>query len=206
MQDISYFTLALTSFIFAITPGPGVVAVLATSIRNGIPSGLAMTLGEVTGDMVYLLLAMLSLAGLSQHLSGVMLVVRILGAGYLFWLGVQTFLSPPLEKTSAPTSARGLGVAFGTGFMISITNPKVIVFYLSFLPLFIDMTALDIGNGAAVMAVMFVSVYAGPALIAVVGNHAASLATSPRSGRIMNQITGILLILVAIALIATIWL
>ena len=88
--------------------------------------------------------------------------------------------------------------------MISITNPKVIVFYLSFLPLFIDLGALNFGSGAMVMAVMFVSVYTGPALIAILGNRAARLAMGERSGRIMNKATGIMLIGVAAALILTI--
>ena len=204
MQDISYLTLAVTSFIFAVTPGPGVVAVLATSISRGIPSGLVMTLGEVTGDMLYLLIAMVSLAGLSHTLEDVMLAVRILGAIYLGWIGIQSYRSPPLKRELNTTTARSLSIAFGTGFMISITNPKVIVFYLSFLPLFIDLSALDLASGASVMAVMFVSVFAGPALIAVLGNRAAALAMGEKSGRIMNKITGILLIGVAAALILTI--
>ncbi len=204
MQDISYFTLALTSFVFAITPGPGVVAVLATSINRGILSGVVMTLGEVTGDMLYLIIAMVSLAGLSQNMEHAMLAVRILGAMYLAWIGVQIYRSPPLVKNFAPTSARSLGMAFGTGFMISITNPKVIVFYLSFLPLFIDLSALTITSAASVMAVMFVSVFAGPTLIAILGNHAAKLATGPRSGRVMNRITGLMMLGVAAALILTI--
>ena len=204
MQDISYFTLALTSFIFAISPGPGVFAVLAISINRGIPSGLMMTLGEVTGDMIYLLTAMLSLAGLSSGLNNAMLVVRILGAGYLFWIGVQTFRNPLLKRDLTPSTVHTLGIAFGTGFMISITNPKVIVFYLSFLPLFIDLAALDITSGASVMAVMFVSVYTGPALIAILGNRVATLAMGERSGRIMNKITGLMLITVAVTVFVTI--
>jgi len=88
--------------------------------------------------------------------------------------------------------------------MISITNPKVIVFYLSFLPLFIDLSALDLASGASVMAVMFVSVFLGPALIAILGNRAAALAMGEKSGLIMNKVTGILLIGVAAALILTI--
>lgn len=206
MQDISYFTLAVTSFIFAVTPGPGVLAVLATSISRGIPTALVLTLGEVVGDMIYLLIAMLSLAGLSSGFQDAMLVVRILGAGYLFWIGVQSFRSPPLKQETNPVTARTMGLAFGAGFMISMTNPKVIVFYLSFLPLFIDLVALDIKGGVTVMAVMFTSVYLGPALIAILGNHAAALAMGERSGRIMNKITGIMLMIVALALIVSIWL
>ena len=206
MQDISYFTLAIASFIFAISPGPGVLAVLATSISRGIPTALVLTLGEVTGDMIYLLVAMLSLASLSSGLNDAMLVVRILGAIYLFWIGVESFRSPPIKQEANPVTARNLGIAFIAGFMISMTNPKVIVFYLSFLPLFIDLAALDIKGGATVMAVMFTSVYLGPALIAIFGRRAAALAMGERSGRIMNKVTGIMLMMVSLSLILSIWL
>ena len=164
MDGINFLTLAVTSFIFAVTPGPGVVAVLATSINRGPKSGIAMTAGEVTGDMVYLLLAMVSLASLAQSLTEVLIAIRIIGAIYLFWVGVKTFRAPPLSEGLVDNSARGLTMAFGAGFMISITNPKVIVFYLSFLPLFIDMTRLTPVSGAQVMAVMCVSVFSGASL------------------------------------------
>jgi threonine/homoserine/homoserine lactone efflux protein len=163
-----------------------------------------MTAGEVTGDMVYLLVAMISLAGLSHGLSSALLVVRILGAFYLLWLGIQTYRSPPIKKTQVRPTVRNLGLSYGTGFMISITNPKVIVFYLSFLPLFIDLSTLTIPGSGAVMAVIFVSVYLGPATIAVLGSRVANIATGERSGRVMNKLTGIMLMGVAAALILTI--
>lgn len=205
MADINFITLAIASFLFAISPGPGVVAVLAVSINRGVKSGIAMTAGEVTGDMIYLVLAMVSLASIAQSLSSVLLVIRVLGAIYLCWIGYKTFKSPPLVQGLADVSTRGLIRAFGTGFMISVTNPKVIVFYLSFLPLFIDMTSLDFFTGIQVMIVMYVSVFMGPLVIVILGHHARNFATNDVTGRILNQITGLLLMLVGAALILTIW-
>lgn len=205
MADINFITLAITSFIFAITPGPGVVAVLAASINRGPKTGVAMTAGEVTGDMIYLVLAMVSLASIAQSLTEVLIAIRVLGAIYLFWIGVKTFKAPPLVQGLVDNSSRNLAMSFATGFMISITNPKVIVFYLSFLPLFIDMASLTLMTGIQVMAVMYCSVFLGPLVIVGLGHHARKLATDDVSGRILNQITGLLLMVVAVALIVTIW-
>lgn len=204
MPEINYLALALASFVFAISPGPGIVAVLATSISRGAPMGAAMSVGEVCGDMVYLLLAMISLAGLAHALDDVMLVVRVLGGLYLVWIGYRQMISPPLRVDTTPASSRNLGLAWGTGLMISLTNPKVIVFYLSFLPLFIDLTAITPMTGAKVMVVMFFSVLAGPLVVVVIGRKARDLASGEVSGRWLNRITGLLMISVGAALVALI--
>ena len=88
--------------------------------------------------------------------------------------------------------------------MISLTNPKVMVFYLSFLPLFIDMTMIDLMTGVQVFAVMFVSVLAGPLLVAALGHKGRLFASHDIYGRWVNRFTGLALIAVALALVITI--
>ncbi len=204
MDLTHYLSLAAFSFAFAISPGPGIVAVLVTSIRSGLRPAAAMSVGEVFGDMLYLLTVMVSLANLAHHLEDFLLVVRIFGAGYLGFIGYRSFFAPPITIDDAKAAKKSIIWAFGAGFMISITNPKVIIFYSSFLPLFIDLSAIDFRGGAAVVGVMFFSVLAGPMLVAFLGVPARKLATGARSGRWMMRITGLMLISIAIALIATI--
>lgn len=201
MQHIDFFALAAASFIFAISPGPGIVAVLATSINRGTAHGIAMSVGEVTSDMVYLLIAMVSLASLSASLNDMLFVVRLIGAGYLTWMGIKQMIAPPVKAGAAPVTTGGLLVSFGTGMLISITNPKVILFYLLFLPLFLDLSALDFNTGALVMAVMFFSVLAGPLVVVLIGRKARDIATGEVSGRWVNRITGLMLIGVAAAMV-----
>ena len=201
MNDIDYLALAVASFIFAITPGPGILAVLAVSINRGTAHGVAMSVGEGCADMVYLLLAMISLASLSASLADFLYFVRIVGAGYIGWMGVRQMIQPPVRAGQVPVTTGGIVGAFATGGMISITNPKVILFYLLFLPVFIDLTTLTLASGATVMVVMFISVLAGPLLVVVIGRRARDIATGEVSGRWLNRITGIMLIAVAAAMI-----
>ncbi|MGC6485423.1 MAG: LysE family translocator [Candidatus Puniceispirillales bacterium] len=201
MPNIDFIALAFASFIFALTPGPGVVAVLATSISRGTAHGVAMSVGEVCSDMVYLLVAIISLASMSAGLADFLFYVRILGAGYLAWMGVRQMLAPPMKAGQAPVTTGGLITSFSTGMLISITNPKVILFYLLFLPLFLDLSVLDLGTGAMVMVVMFISVLAGPLVFVVIGKKARDIATGDISGRWLNRITGLLLIGVAVAMV-----
>ena len=201
MTEIDYVALAVASFIFAITPGPGILAVLAISINRGSAHGVAMSVGEVCADMVYLLLAMISLASLSASLADFLYYVRIIGAGYIGWMGIRQMTAPPARAGQVPVTTGGVIGAFATGVMISITNPKVILFYLLFLPVFIDLSAMTVASGATVMVVMFISVLAGPLLVVVVGRRARDFATGEVSGRWLNRITGMMLIAVAVAMI-----
>lgn len=204
MENINLLTLALASFIFAITPGPGIVAVLAVTINRGTLNGVAMSVGEVTGDMIYLLAVMVSVASFADDLTAALLVVRILGAIYLGWLGYQQFISPPLILGDTVVSSRKILGSFATGFMISLTNPKVMVFYLSFLPLFIDMTMIDVMTGFQVFIVMFFSVLMGPLVVVAMGRSARRFASHDIYGRWINRFTGLALMAVAVALVITI--
>jgi len=204
MIELNFVTLALASFIFAITPGPGIVAVLAVTINRGMTAGTAMSIGMVLGDMIYLLAVMVSIANFANHLGSLLMVIRILGAAYLAWLGYRQYISPPLVVGTSPLSSKNVIVSAATGFMISITNPKVMVFYLSFLPLFIDLNGLDVTTGMQVVMVMFISVLMGPMAVVWLAHHARAWACDDVTGRWINRLTGLALMAVAFALVVTI--
>ena len=204
MIELNFVTLALTSFIFAITPGPGIVAVLAVTINRGMTAGTAMSIGMVLGDMIYLLAVMVSIANFANHLGSLLMLIRILGAAYLAWLGYRQYISPPLVVGTSPLSSKNVIVSAATGFMISITNPKVMVFYLSFLPLFIDLNGLDVTTGMQVVMVMFISVLMGPMAVVWLAHHARAWACDDVTGRWINRLTGLALMAVAFALVVTI--
>ena len=202
MTDINYPALALATFLFAATPGPGIVAILAVAVSRGAAMGTAMSLGLVCGDMAYLLVAIASLAGIAHWLEGAMEAVRVAGGLYIAWLGYRQMRSPPLEAGEAPIDGRGLWVAWAGGFAITITNPKVVVFYLSFLPLFVDLGRLGGGQAAAVVAVMAASVLAAPLLVVAMAGRARDLVTGEVSGRLVNRATGAMLVAAGVALVA----
>jgi threonine/homoserine/homoserine lactone efflux protein len=204
MIVLNFVTLALASFIFAITPGPGIVAVLAVTINRGMRAGTAMSIGMVLGDMIYLLAVIVSIANFADHLGSFLMVIRILGAAYLAWLGCRQYISPPLIVGTSPLSSKNVIVSASTGFMISITNPKVMVFYLSFLPLFIDLNGLDVTTGMQVVMVMFVSVLMGPMAVVWLAHHTRAWACDNVIGRWINRLTGLALMAVALALVVTI--
>ena len=155
MDFATFLSLSVAAFIFGISPGPGTLAALSVSTSQGLKSGLILGAGEAVGDVVYLSLAILSLGYLSSYLEPVMYIVRWIGAGYLVYLGVSQFRLKSLDLDSQSKKKVSHIKQFLLGFLIGGTNPKVILFYLSFIPLFMDLSKLTLWSGLEVLATVY---------------------------------------------------
>ena len=132
---ISFFIAVL---IFGVTPGPGVFAILARALVSGARSCTWLALGMTISDILYLIAACLGLAAIATHWSELFTAIRILGALYLVYLGWKMWNAPlELEQAEAKVGASAGILSFTQGFLISSSNPKVILFYIAFLPTFI---------------------------------------------------------------------
>ncbi len=138
-------TFFIAIFIFAITPGPGVFAILARALTSGAKSCFSLAFGIAISDILYLLMATLGLATIAENWSGLFIFIRLFGAAYLIYLGwkMWTIKIDPLVEDNSKTSTRLWLSGFIQGFLISASNPKVILFYIAFLPTFMDLNALN---------------------------------------------------------------
>lgn len=146
---------ALAMGVLAATPGPGVFATIAQAITKGAAPAFAMLTGLIVADIIYLVAAAAGLGLLAQQFGEAFVVMRYVGAAYLIWLGWTSWTGPKTldEQSRATAKSR----SFIAGFLISLSNPKVIVFYLAFLPTFVDLQAIqasDVGILAAITAVL----------------------------------------------------
>jgi len=203
MDFTTLISLSIAAFIFGISPGPGTLAALSISTTRGLRSGLILSAGEAVGDITYLTLAILSLGYLAQILEPAMIVVRWLGAGYLIYLGISQFRLASLNINSNTTSSKNLIRLFFMGFLIGGTNPKVILFYLSFIPLFIDLSNIDLTTGLQIASTVYVSVFASLVVVCIAGNQIKSWINKPRSIKILNRITGTMMIFVGLLLVVS---
>ena len=161
---LSFF---LAIFIFGITPGPGVFAILARSLATGTGRCFFLALGMVVSDIIYLVLACYGLAALADHWSGVFTLVRVAGALYLTYLGLQMWRATDRHDAQREeASQKNRRLSFLQGFLISASNPKVILFYIAFLPTFIDLKALTQGDIALAALLTLFALLAGLMLIA----------------------------------------
>jgi len=197
MDLLTLLSLMIATFVYAISPGPGLFAVLAISTRFGPIPAIWVSIGHTVGDIIYVALAMLALNALAEVINESMLYVKILGASYLILIGYQQFRSKGIsfEPSSKKSSVIKLLIA---GFVVGVTNPKTIIFYLSFLPIFIDLNNLTLNTEVQVIVAIGLTVFFVLSLANILGVRLRSYIENPDSIRRINQVTGVTMILVGV--------
>ena len=125
--------------ILAIVPGPTVFSVISSSFSSGFLRGLYMTMGIVVGDHIFIVLAIFGLSALSETMGTTFFIIKYLSVAYLLWLGYHLLRSQASSidiKESKDSSALA---SFISGLLITLGNPKAILFYIGFFPAFINM-------------------------------------------------------------------
>jgi len=143
MTLLSIIALATAMFLLAITPGPGVFATVSKALSSGFRQSIPVVAGIVIGDLLFLLFAIYGLAVIAETFSQFFTLVKYLGALYLIWLGITLWRRQPSEFAITTTLTHTARSGFLAGLSITLGNPKVILFYLGFLPTFIDLDRLD---------------------------------------------------------------
>ena len=133
VADYGAFVIAI--IIFLLIPGPGNLALITSTGKGGIRGGLAATLGLMVGDQFLMWMAVAGVAALLTAYPPAFHAVQWLGAAYLAWLGLRMLLAKPGDK---PVLNIRAGQYARQAFMITLLNPKAIVFYMAFFPLFVD--------------------------------------------------------------------
>jgi len=128
----------VASVALLLTPGPAVLYIVARSVKQGRAAGLVSVLGIHLGTAVHIAAAAVGLSALIVSSAFAFAIVKYLGAAYLIWIGIRTFMAkdPPPEAPAAP--AEPLRRVFRDGFVVNLFNPKTAIFFLAFLPQFLD--------------------------------------------------------------------
>lgn len=162
------------SFVLAVTPGPGVLYIVARSLFQGKAQGMASVVGVAAGNLVNAIGASLGLAALFSVSALAFGVVKWAGAAYLVYLGISTILArDTVPKAAHPEPGQPRKIA-RQGFVVALLNPKTTIFFAAFLPQFISGEA-NVALQSSVLAVIFVA-------IAIVTDTAYVLAASRFSG------------------------
>lgn len=162
MTLAGFVTYAGALAIAAAIPGPGVVALVARALGSGFRSSLFMAMGLVFGDLVYLSAVVLGLAVLAQTFGTAFLVIKWIGIAYLAWLA-WTFWHTGIRTATvdAERSRDGAVASILAGLLVTLGNPKVMVFYLAITPTIIDIasvTPTDFGMLIAITAMVLLVV------------------------------------------------
>ena len=191
IADYASFVVAIV--IFLLIPGPGNLALITSTSKGGVRGGLAATLGVIAGDQVLMWLAVAGVAALLGTYPPAFRAVQWLGAGYLAWLGARMLLAHP---GGAPVLNIRPRQYARQAMLITLLNPKAIVFYMAFFPLFVDPARHQGLLTFAVMAATIAALTFGYGLIVVLLTHrlAERLRASPKFANRLQQLAGVFLI------------
>lgn len=155
LSTISAFALA--SFVLLLIPGPAVLYILNRSVSDGRNVGLAAVGGLELGNLVHAIAAAAGLSAVLATSAAAFTVVKWLGAAYLIVVGIRTLRQPAarIDTDRQGVSARR---AFGQGVVVNVLNPKVALFFLSFLPQFIRPESGHTGLQAFALGLVFVAI------------------------------------------------
>ncbi len=177
-------------FLLAAAPGPGVFATLARALSNGFAHAAILVLGIVLGDIIFLLLAIYGLSSMAELLGSFFTFVKYAGGLYLIWLGIKIWRSDTDTKQVVGVRELSWRKNFISGLSITLANPKVIFFYLGFLPTFADLTTLtnvDVFSISLVVVFVLGSVLLGYAFLAT---RASRFITSERNQTLLKRCAG----------------
>jgi threonine/homoserine/homoserine lactone efflux protein len=200
IQNYSSFVLAV--LVFQLIPGAGTIAILNATARDGSAAGMAAVAGTLAGDFVFMLAAVAGLAAVMQANPLLFEALQWFGAAYLCWLGLQLLRQRVGPAGPEPSARRSPWAHFRQGFAVSLTNPKVMLFFVSFFPLFLRPTASAATLAAMMLHVTLLSL-AYQAMLVLAGDAVARrLASIPSARRMATRLGGVALIGLGIKLAA----
>ena len=191
IADYGAFVAAIV--LFLAIPGPGNLALITSTGKGGVRAGVAATLGVMAADQVLMWLAVAGVAALLATYPAAFHAVQWLGAAYLAWLGWKMLTAAPGAKPVLNIAPRHY---FRQGALITLLNPKAIVFYMAFFPLFVDPARHQGMLTFGVMAATVAALTFLYGLIAVLLTHhlAERMRANPRIGRALEKVAGVFLI------------
>ena len=194
MLGVTDYAAFVVAFIILLAiPGPGNLALILSTGKGGIRGGLASTFGIIFGDQVLLWLAVAGVAALLKAYPAAFHVVQWLGAAYLVYLGLRMILAKP---GAAPTLEIKPRQYLWQTLVITVFNPKAIIFYMAFFPLFIDPQKHQGLTTFAFMAVTIMALTFLYGLLVVLLTHflAERMRSNPRISRGLEKLAGLCLV------------
>jgi threonine/homoserine/homoserine lactone efflux protein len=191
ISDYGAFVVAI--IVFLAIPGPGNLALLTATAKGGVRAGMAATFGVIAGDQALLWMAVAGVATLLVTYPAAFALVQWLGAAYLAWLGYKLVTAKPGD---APVLELKPHHYLRQAFVITVFNPKAIVFYMAFFPLFVDPAVHQGLLTFAFMAITIAALTFCYGLVVVLLAHflAERIRASDRATSALNKTAGVLLI------------
>jgi threonine/homoserine/homoserine lactone efflux protein len=183
------------------TPGPGVAAVIARSVARGYTGAAAFIAGFVAGDLLWFSAAALGLSALAHSVPGVFAALKYAGAAYLLFIAARLWFSPgtsPLEWDGAGLEQKRWH-AFAGSLMLTLSNPKPMIFFLALLPTVVPLERLGAKGFVEIAFAIAVILPGVLGVYVLAASRARSWFRSPRANQMLNRASGTLMAAAAVA-------
>ena len=180
-------------FIAAAIPGPGITAIVARALGSGFRETFFMGLGLVLGDTIYLTAVVLGLAFVAQTFTEVFLVIKIVGALYLGYIAWKLWTAGLLSTDVVAKKSNGAGMAFLSGLLVTLGNPKTMLFYVALVPTLIDIGNIGLREYAMLLAATFVVLLIVLVPYMLLASRARTFLKKPRALQILNRVAASIL-------------
>lgn len=182
------YTLAV--IVITLTPGPDMTLFLGKTVSQSRAAGCASYFGAATGLIIHTILVAVGLSALLVASATAFMVLKVVGALYLLWLAIDALRRGSAFQLDGAAKPKPLARLYLTGLTVNLLNPKIIVFFLTFLPQFVSASDPNAAAKLLVLGVLFV-VIATPisfAMILGAGRIASFLARSPKATRVVDYV------------------
>ncbi len=175
-------------FIAAAIPGPGMTAIVARALGSGFRETFFMGLGLVLGDLIYLTAVILGLAFVAQTFTTAFMVIKILGALYLVYIAYKLWTAGLLPQDIQAKKSASMGLSFLSGLLVTLGNPKTMLFYVALVPTLIDLRAIGLNEYAVLVGSTFIVLMAVLIPYILLASRARLLLKQPRALKSLNRI------------------
>ena len=196
----SLIALAIATALLGLSPGPAVFATIGRALSQGLGATYLFIIGIIIGDLVFALLAMLGLAAVATSYGILFLAIKILGGSYLIYLGFKSWKHAKSKKLEKEFKESGFKLV-SSGFLLTASNPKDLLFFISFLPAFMDLENTSLADMAIASIVIMVTFLATLSFYALLAHRMRIMLKDENKLTLLNRAAGIMLIGVGIFVI-----
>lgn len=206
METGTFFYFLAASILLTIAPGPDILYLLTKSLASGAKSGIILAAGLVSGIVFHTFLVMVGVAAIIQNSPLAMAALKIFGAAYLLFLAYKSFTAAKrgeqisMKKSDAVNSAKKI---YQRGVLMNVLNPKVLLFFLAFLPQFVNLNDESASLQIILLGVTFaIQAFVIFSLIAIGAGKVRKLLLQKKNlGRTLNFVEAAVLAIIAVTLL-----
>lgn len=193
MNGSSIALLFGTMLVLTIVPGPSDFAVVARAAGSGFRHGLLMIGGIIAADFLFILLAVYSLSMVAERWGGLFAVVQYLCAAYLVWLGFGMLRTTPGSADAPETDGFSGLSSFVSGLLITLGDPKAILFYMGLLPAFVELSSISLADTLTIMVTATIAIASVKTVYAYLADRARRFFENSAAQRTLDIAAGVVL-------------